>query len=131
MGARSTSMLARQRAANGCRLLAPASLETLVREGNQRLGGVIPVTSLGPGDDQRSSRKGQGFIQRKAGATILRSHAAVGIEENATRLVRALGIGPMLGRRRRQVAAVLSQIEARLRLHEVLEVAQPEVDLRR
>ena len=33
----------------------------------------------------------------------------------------------MLGRRRRQVATVLSQVEARLRLHEILDVDQAEV----
>src|SRR5438552_11398794 len=128
MGARSKSNASKAtNPRTGCRLLAPTSLETLVRKGDQRLGGVVPVPSLRPGDDQSASGKRQGLIQRKAGASILRPNPAVGIEENATRLVRALGIGPMLGRRRRQVAAVLSQIEARLRLHEVLDVDQPEL----
>src|SRR5438445_13627885 len=127
MGARSKSMLARQPAANDLSLLAPAGLEALVGQRNQCLRGVVPVTALRPGDNQGASRERQRFIQGKARAAILRPDLAVGVEENATRLVRALGVGPMLGRRRRQVATVLTQVEARLPLHEILNVDQDEV----
>src|SRR5438309_9609763 len=126
MGARSKSMLARQRPRRGLSLVAPASLETLESHRDQRLRGVFPVSRLRPRDDERPGRQRKGFVEAEASTLVPRPDAEVRIEEDAPAFLSTRGVRPVLRVRRHQVATIFPQVEARFGLDEVFDVDHAE-----
>src|ERR1700682_1174797 len=107
MGARREFMLASARN-RGLESLAPGRLQSLVGKRDEGLGRIVPVPSLRPHHDQRSSSEGKRLIDREPGSLVIRTDVAVGVEENPTGKIALSRVRPVLWCRRREMSAVFA-----------------------